>query len=290
MTSLTLSNSADSSGDGDTLLLLPNLWISPFSVLIKYKNLKEPFDSLLRSTLTINSVSNYGIGIKTVPWPLSGSQQSILDRPRQEHKPRSSKELKLVFFAVCSLIPVSQAPVSPAPQASPPGCCSCAWVAPGGTRAPGRRGRGRCTKAPASHRRAQGRCRRVQGQNRRGLQGRSMKELLVLCRTRRRKSLQKGLSLRQRRRGSQSCRRRDVASPLQIGMRTTIDALWVTKTWQKFITKTSFQIPTLGLIVSCQNWNTLAVEAMVVSERRSKETCVKNMSEESYLSPFAMFR
>ena len=98
MTSLTLSNSADSSGDGDTLLLLPNLWISPFSVLIKYKNLKEPFDSLLRSTLTINSVSNYGIGIKTVPWPLSGSQQSILDRPRQEHKPRSSKELKLVFF------------------------------------------------------------------------------------------------------------------------------------------------------------------------------------------------
>ena len=31
----------------------------------------------------------------------------------------------------------------------------------------------------------------------------------------------------------------------------------------------------LGLIVSCQNWNTLAVEARVVSERRSKETCVK---------------
>ena len=118
--------------------------------------------------------------------------------------------------------------VSPAPQASLPGCCSCAWVAPGGTRAPGRRGRGRCTKA--SHRRAQGRCRKVQGQNRRGLQGRRMKELLVLCRTRRRKSLQKGLSLRQRRRGSQSCRRRDVASPSQIGVRTTIDALWVTKT------------------------------------------------------------
>ena len=160
-----------------------------------------------------------------------------MDRPRQEHKPRSSKELKLVFFAVCNLIPGSKAPVSPAPQASPLGCCSCAWVAPGGTRAPGRRGRGRCTKAPASHRRAQercrraqGRCRRVQEQNRRGLQGRSMKELLVLCKTRRRKSLQKGLSLRQRRRGSQSCRRRDVASPLQIGIRTTIDALWVTKT------------------------------------------------------------
>ena len=127
------------------------------------------------------------------------------------------------FFTVCSLIPVSKAPVSPAHQASPPGCCSCAWVAPGGTRAPGRRGRGRCT-------RAQERCRRVQGQNRRGLQERSMKELLVLCKTRRRKSLQKGLSLRQRRRGSQSCRRRDVASPLQIGIRTTIDAFWVTKT------------------------------------------------------------
>ena len=154
---------------------------------------------------------------------------------------------------------------------------------PGGTRAPGRRGRGRCTRAPASHRRAQERCRR-------GLQERSMKELLVLCKTRRRKSLQKGLSLRQRRRGSQGCRQRDVASPSQIGVRTTIDALWVTKTWQKFITKTSFQIPTLGFIVSCQNWNTLAVEARVVSERRSKETCVKNMSEESYLSPFAMFR
>ena len=45
-----------------------------------------------------NSVSHYGIGIKTVPWPLSGSQQSILDRPRQEHKPGSSKELKLVFL------------------------------------------------------------------------------------------------------------------------------------------------------------------------------------------------
>ena len=102
-----------------------------------------------------------------------------------------------------------------------------------------------------------------------------MKELVVLCKTRRRKSLQKGLSLRQRRRESQSCRQRDVASPLQIGIRTTIDAFWVTKTWQKLITKTSFQIPTLGLIVSCQNWNTLAVEARVVSERRSKETCVK---------------
>ena len=124
----------------------------------------------------------------------------------------------------------TKAPGSPAPQASPLGCCSCAWVAPGGTRAPGRRGRGRCTRALASHRRAQGRCRRVQGQNRRGLQERSMKELLVLCKTRRRKSLQKGLSLRQRRRGSQSCRRRDVASPLQIGIRTTIDAFWVTKT------------------------------------------------------------
>ena len=134
------------------------------------------------------------------------------------------------LLTVCRLIPVSKAPVSPAPQASPLGCCSCAWVAAGGTRAPGRRGRGRCTKAPASHRRTQGRCRKVQGQNRRGLQGRSMKELLVLCRTRRRKSLQKGLSLRQRRRGSQSCRRRDVASPSQIGIRTTIDALWVTKT------------------------------------------------------------
>ena len=141
--------------------------------------------------------------------------------------PRSSN---LFFFTVCNLIPGSKAPVSPAPQASPLGCCSCAWVAPGGTRAPGRRGRGRCTKAPASHRRAQGRCRRVQGQNRRGLQGRSMKELMVLCRTRRRKSLQTGLSLRQRRRGSQNCRQRDVASPLQIGIRTTIDALWVTKT------------------------------------------------------------
>ena len=134
------------------------------------------------------------------------------------------------LFTVCSLIPGSKVLGSPAPQASPLGCCSCAWVAPGGTRAPGRGGRGRCTRSPASHRRAQGRCRRVQGQNRRGLQERSMKELLVLCKTRRRKSLQKGLSLRQRRRGSQTCRQRDVASPLQIGIRTTIDAFWVTKT------------------------------------------------------------
>ena len=63
-----------------------NLWINCWDRLQQDKRISS------------NSVSHYAIGIKTVPWPLSGSQQSILDRPRQEHKPRSSTELKLFRF------------------------------------------------------------------------------------------------------------------------------------------------------------------------------------------------
>ena len=63
-----------------------NLWINCWDRLQQDKRISS------------NSVSHYAIGIKTIPWPLSGSQQSILDRPRQEHKPGSSKELKLVFL------------------------------------------------------------------------------------------------------------------------------------------------------------------------------------------------